>query len=41
MKLAREGAQVVVNDLDAGPVEQNVAYMNDAIVMAQGCGCGD
>ena len=34
MKLAREGAKVVVNDLDAGPAEQTVADIKAAGGMA-------
>mgnify|MGYP001964620704 CR=1 FL=1 len=37
MKLAREGAKVVVNDLDAGPAEQTVADIKAAGGMALAC----
>ncbi|RSF04440.1 SDR family NAD(P)-dependent oxidoreductase [Achromobacter aegrifaciens] len=37
LKLAREGANVVVNDLDAGPAEETVALIRKAGGQAQAC----
>jgi len=37
LKLAREGAKVVVNDLDAGPAEDTVAMIRQAGGQAQAC----
>jgi len=37
LKLAREGAKVVVNDLDAGPAEDTVALIRQAGGQAQAC----
>ncbi len=37
LKLAREGASVVVNDLDAGPAEETVALIRQAGGKAQAC----
>jgi 3-oxoacyl-[acyl-carrier protein] reductase len=37
LKLAREGASVVVNDLDAGPAEETVALIRQAGGLAQAC----
>jgi len=37
LKLAREGAKVVVNDLDAGPAEETVALIRKAGGQAQAC----
>lgn len=37
MKLAREGAKVVVNDLDAGPAEDTVAHIRQAGGQARAC----
>ncbi len=37
LKLAREGASVVVNDLDAGPAEETVALIRQAGGQAQAC----
>ena len=37
LKLAREGANVVVNDLDAGPAEETVSLIRKAGGQAQAC----
>jgi len=37
LKLAREGAKVVVNDLDAGPAEETVALIRESGGQAQAC----